>query len=129
MENINECSCGLSGGDPCEASQFLPPLHDGHAPIGLHLAFQDALESYEEWADLAEEPRVNVDGRHLTISSIFFRMTDCTDLMPRRTLITLFAIVRAADRASLECGCPTFGDGGRLLLALCHKRRGVVAAT
>jgi hypothetical protein len=129
MENIYECSCGLAGRDPCEASQFLPPLHHGHAPIGLHLAFQDALECYEEWADNAEEPRIQLDGRHVTISSIFFRMTDCTDLLPRRTLITLFAIVRAADRAFLECGSPTFGDGGRLLVALCRKRRGVIAAT
>lgn len=119
MEKIDGCSCCLPSGDPCEISQFLPPLHDGHAPIGLHMAFHDALEAYEEWAENAEEPTVQVDGRRVTISSIFVRMTDCTDLLPRRTLITLFAIVPGADRASLECGCPTFGDGGRLLLALC----------
>jgi hypothetical protein len=129
MENIDVCSGGFPHGEVCEASRFLPPLHDGHAPIGLHLAFQDALESYEEWVTDADEPRVQVDGRYLSISSIFCRMVDCTDLLPRRTLDVLFAVVRPTDRAQLESGRSTFADGGRLLLALCHERRGVVAAT
>jgi hypothetical protein len=129
MENIDVCSRGFPHGEPCEASRFLPPLHEGHAPIGLHLAFQDALESYEEWATDADEPRVQVDGRHLTISSIFCRMIDCTDLLPRRTLDTLFAVVLPADRAPLEGGRSTFAEGGRLLLALCYERRAAVAAT
>ena len=128
MENIDVCTRGFPHGDACEASLFLPPLHEGHAPIGLHLAFQDALDSYEEWVADADEPRVQVDGRHLTISSIFCRMSDCTDLLPRRTLDTLFAVVRPADRALLEGGRSTFADGARLMLALCYERR-VVAAT
>ena len=129
MESINVCSRGFPHGEACEASEFLPPLHDGHAPIGLQLAFQDALESCEEWAPDADEPRVQFDGRHLTISSIFCRMIDCTDLLPRRTLDALFAVVRPADREPLEGGRSTFADGSRLLLALCHERRGAAAAT
>jgi hypothetical protein len=129
MENIDACSRGFPHDEACEASRFLPPLHEGHAPIGLHLAFQDAVDSYEEWAADADEPRVQVDGRHLTISSIFCRMVDCTDLLPRRTLDALFAVVRPADRVPLESGRSTFADGGKLLLALCYKRRGVAAAT
>jgi hypothetical protein len=122
MENTNVCSRGFPHGESCEASSFLPPLHDGHAPIGLHLVFQDALESYEEWAADTDEPRVEVDGRHVTIGSIFCRMIDCTDLLPRRTLDTLFAVVRPADRGPLESGRSTFADGSRLLLALCCER-------
>ena len=128
MENIDVCSRGFQHGGLCEASQFLPPLHDGHAPIGLHLAFQDAVESYEEWAADSGEPRILVDGLPLRISSIFCRMIDCTDLLPRRTFDTLFAVVRPADRAALESGRSTFADGGRLLLALCYQRRAAVAA-
>lgn len=127
MENIDACSRGFPHGEACEAFRFLPPLHDGHAPIGLHLAYQEALEFYEEWAVDTDEPRVQVDGRHLTISSIFCRMIDCTDLLPWRTLDTLFAVVRPADRAPLEGGHSTFADGARLMLALCYKRRGVAA--
>ncbi|MER9236072.1 hypothetical protein NKI56_29135 [Mesorhizobium sp. M0622] len=121
--------CCFPHGGRCEASQFLPPLHDGHAPIGLHLAFQDALEFCDEWVADADEPRIQVDGRHLMISSIFCRMIDCTDLLPRRTLDALFAILRPADRVSLEGGRSTFADGARLMLALCYERRGVAAAT
>ena len=117
------CSRGFLHGGSCEASQFLPPLHDGHAPIGLHLTFQDALESYEEWAADSDEPRILVDGLHLRISSIFCRMIDCTDPLPRRTFDTLLGVVRPADRATLESGRSIFADGGRLLLALFYERR------
>jgi hypothetical protein len=127
MEKIDVCY--FPHGGRCEASQFLPPLHDGHAPIGLHLAFQDALELCDEWVADADEPRIQVDGRHLMISSIFCRMTDCTDLLPRRTLDALFAILRPADKVPLEGGRSTFADGATLMLALCCKRRGVAVAT
>lgn len=127
MQNNNVCTRGFLHGDACEASLFR--LHEGHAPIGLHLAFQDALDSYEEWAADADEPRVQIDGRHLAISSIFCRMSDCTDLLPRRTLETLLAVVRPADRAPLEGSRSTFADGARLMLALCYERRSVAAAT
>jgi len=126
MENTSACSRTYEHGESCEALRFLPPLHDGHAPITLHLAFQEALELFEEWAIGAGEPRVQVDGRDLLIGSVFCRMIDCTDLLPWRTLDTLLAIVRRADRAPLERGHPTFGDGSGLLLALCYERRGVV---
>ena len=37
---------------------MLPALHEGHAPIFLHLAFQDALESFETWRNGEPEPNV-----------------------------------------------------------------------
>lgn len=123
MEIANVCPGGFHQRGSCEASRFLPPLHDGHAPFGLHLSFQDALDSYEEWAAEADEPSVAVDGQHVTISSVFCRMSDCKDLLPRRMLDALVVLVPPEAQRSLEAGRTTFANGSRLLLAMCHQRR------
>lgn len=127
MEIANVCPGGFHQRGSCEASRFLPPLHDGHASFGLHLSFQDALDSYEEWAAEADEPSVAVDGQHVTISSVFCRMSDCTDLLPRRMLDALLVLVRPEAQRSLEAGRTTFANGSRLLLAMCHQRRTTTA--
>lgn len=123
MENIDVCLRGLPHGEAGDTSRFLPPLHDGHAPIVMHLAFQDALESFEEWTAGTEEPTIQIDGRQMLISAVFCSMIDCTDLLPRRTLETLHANVRPADRASFEGGRATFSEAGRAMFALYTERR------
>ena len=65
-------------------TQLLPPLHEGHAPIFLHLAFQDALEAFESWRPGEPEPLVDCDGKPTAISAVFGRMRTCTDIMPVR---------------------------------------------
>lgn len=67
-------------------SSLLPPLHDGHAPIYLHHAFQDAVDAYEDWALETTEPSVQVNGKVTRISVIFRRLWNCTDMVPRHTL-------------------------------------------
>ena len=72
---------------------LLPPLHEGHAPIFLHLAFQDALESFENWRHGEPEPLVDCDGKPTAISAVFGRMRTCTDIMPVRVVDDVQALV------------------------------------
>ena len=42
---------------------FLPDLHEGHAPITLQQLFGDALEALETWEDERAEPAVIYEDR------------------------------------------------------------------
>jgi hypothetical protein len=74
-------------------SSLLPPLHDGHAPIYLHHAFQDAVDAYEDWNLETAEPVVAINGKITRISVVFRRQWRCTDTVPRHTLEALRDIV------------------------------------
>jgi hypothetical protein len=66
----------------------LPELHDGHAPIALQVAFEDALYAVDDWDaahDAAHrEPRVPFERASYPVSEIFDHMLDCTDILPAR---------------------------------------------
>ncbi|RUT99379.1 hypothetical protein EOD23_25205 [Mesorhizobium sp. USDA-HM6] len=100
--------------------KVFPELFEGHAPITLQNAFHEALEALEEWSEKADEPLIPIHGVAMPISSVFVRMSDCTDLMPLRTQGVLEAIIgRDLVRAS---GRMLFADAARLAMPLCAAR-------
>jgi len=100
-------------------SRLLPPLHEGHAPIILHLAFEDALEAYDAWRLAQDEPVVAFEGRNVPISSLFGRMRTCTDLLPGRIRDEVNDLlgVNALDDANA-----TYAEAAFALRALCVER-------
>ena len=103
-------------------TQLLPPLHEGHAPTFLHLAFQDALESFEGWKPGEVEPMVDCDGRPTAISAVFGRMRTCTDIMPVRILDDVLDLVGRSAATSLDQPTATYAEAARILRAACVER-------
>jgi hypothetical protein len=102
-------------------TRLLPPLHDGHAPIVLHQAFDEALDAYEDWNLNALEPEVELEGRAVPISSVFGRMRTCTDLLPSRILDSVKAVVGEGALDDGE-GQTTYAEAAALLRALAVER-------
>lgn len=96
----------------------LPALHEGHAPVMLHGAFDEALEAYQDWAPGTAEPRVEFEGRTVPISSVFGRMRTCTDILPWRIEGDVSAIIGGAS-ISRSDGPATYADAAHILRALC----------
>jgi len=103
-------------------TQLLPPLHEGHAPMFLHLAFQDALEAFEGWTPGEVEPLVDCDGRPTAISAVFGRMRTCTDIMPVRILDDVLDLVGRSAATSLDQPTATYAEAARILRAACVER-------
>lgn len=103
-------------------TQLLPPLHEGHAPMFLHLAFQDALEAFETWMPGEQEPLVDCDGKPTAISAVFGRMRTCTDVMPIRVLDDVQALLDDPALAALEGATATYAEAARVLRAYCVER-------
>ena len=103
-------------------TQLLPPLHEGHAPIFLHLAFQDALEAFESWKPGDPEPLVDCDGKPTAISAVFGRMRTCTDVMPIRVLDDVQALVEVPAVAALAGPAATYAEAALILRAHCVER-------
>ena len=101
---------------------LLPPLHEGHAPIFLHLAFQDALESFENWRHGEPEPSVDCDGKQTVISAVFGRMRTCTDIMPVRIVDDVQAVVEDPSLAKLDGPSAIYAEAARILRAHCVER-------
>ncbi|MBR7653839.1 hypothetical protein HED50_14815 [Ochrobactrum oryzae] len=105
-------------------SSLLPPLHDGHAPIYLHHAFQDAVDAYEDWALETAEPSVQVNGKVTRISVVFRRLWNCTDMVPRHTLEALKDIVPTGFiHAEHWKETPTFAEAARIMRAALERRK------
>ncbi|MBB5703293.1 hypothetical protein FHS76_003193 [Ochrobactrum daejeonense] len=105
-------------------SSLLPPLHDGHAPIYLHHAFQDAVDAYEGWSPETAEPVVRINGKATRISVVFRRLWNCTDMVPRHTLEALKDIVPCALTYQGQWKeNPTFAEAARLMRAAWEKRK------
>lgn len=102
--------------------RLLPPLHDGHAPFILHMAFQDALDAFEDWAHIDPEPAVELDQVSVPISSVFGRMRTCTDILPQRTLDDVRAVIGASHRAMLPEDSVSYAAAAMVLRALCVER-------
>lgn len=100
-------------------TRSLPPLHDGHAPIFLHQAFDDALDAFETWEPALSEPEVELDGRAVPISSVFGRMRSCTDLLPGRIVDNVKAVAGAD---ALGEGQITYSEAAMLMRALAVER-------
>lgn len=102
-------------------TRLLPPLHEGHAPIFLHQAFDDALDAYEDWATDQFEPQVHLEGRTVPISSVLGRMRACTDVVPARTLETVRAVLGSDALGSTE-GQTTYSEVASLMRAIAVER-------
>ena len=101
---------------------FLPDLHEGHAPITLQQAFGDALEAFDAWEDERAEPMVIFEDRVVPIGIVFDSMRDCTDLLPR-TMAEIVAETLARNPATADVEIVTFADAARLATALVEQRR------
>lgn len=97
---------------------FLPDLHEGHAPITLQHLFGHALEAFDAWEDERAEPIVIHEDRLVPIGTVFESMRGCTDLLPR-TMADILS-------ARLEGDAPeilTFSDAARIAQTLVEQRR------
>ena len=102
-------------------TRMIPPLHEGHAPVFLHLAFDDALDAYEGWGLDMDEPVVVFEDKSIPISSVFGRMRSCTDLLPSRT-VQAVEDVTGAPIAGLVSEPVTYASAAFLLRALAGER-------
>lgn len=102
-------------------TRILPALHEGHAPIHLHAAFEDALQAFEEWGLGIDEPVVAFEARDVPISSVFGRMRTCSDLLPQR-MLDLVRDVAGRHAAALEDGRTSYAEAAFILRALCVER-------
>lgn len=102
-------------------TRLFPALHEGHAPIHLHHAFEDALEAFEAWGLGLPEPAVDVEERQVPISAVFGRMRTCSDLLPQRTL-DLALEVAGGRTSALSDDNATYAQAAIILRALCVER-------
>ncbi|RCS24664.1 hypothetical protein DUT91_04035 [Phyllobacterium salinisoli] len=103
-------------------TSLLPPLHEGHAPIYLHNAFQDAVDAFEDWIAGADEPAVDVNGKTTRISVVFRRLWSCTDPVPMRTIDALNVLVPEARLERRETRNTTYAHAARAMRSLCEQR-------
>ena len=101
---------------------FLPDLHEGHAPITLQQLFGDALEAFDAWEDERAEPMVIYEDHILPVGAVFASMRDCTDILPR-TMADIVSDTLARNPLAAEAEIATFGDAARIATALTEQRR------
>ncbi len=101
---------------------LLPALHEGHAPVHLHLAFSEALEAYEGWRHGEIEPAVEFEGRLVAVSAVFGRMRSCTDLLPMRVAEDIAAAIPGEATFEGSDSQATYAEAARVLRALCVAR-------
>lgn len=98
--------------------ELLQELHQGHAPITLLHAFQDATDALD--GDAAE-PMAFVDGRAVSVAAIFEALLGCTDLMPFHARESVNAVLAMAGRGErVESGAP-YARGAMLMLSHCRR--------
>lgn len=101
---------------------FLPDLHEGHAPITLQQLFGNALEALDAWEDERAEPMVIFEDQIVPIGTVFERMHDCTDILPR-TMADIVTDTLTRAPGSAETAIVTFGDAARIATAFTQQRR------
>lgn len=105
-------------------TSLLTPLHDGHAPIYLHQAFQDAVDAYEDWNLEVDEPVVEINGKITRIGVVFRRLWNCTDLVPHHTLEALKDNVPSS---LVQADCwrenATFAEAARIMRRVLEWRK------
>ncbi|MFC3072085.1 hypothetical protein [Shinella pollutisoli] len=101
---------------------FLPDLHEGHAPITLQQLFGDALEAFDAWEEGRAEPTVIYEDRLLPIGTVFESMRGCTDILPR-VMADILSDKLAANPAATDAEILTFSDAARIAGALVEQRR------
>ena len=102
---------------------FLPDLHEGHAPITLQHLFRDAIEAFDDWKVGEAEPAVMHEGTLVPISTVFEAMRECTDIVPK-TVANLVAerLTKPWDGDG-PLDVMTFSTAARVMGVLVRKRR------
>ena len=101
---------------------FLPNLHEGHAPITLQQLFGEALDSFDAWEEERAEPTVIFEDRLVLIGTVFESMRDCTDLLPR-VMADIIADKLADGPVASEADIVTFADAAHIVCAMIEQRR------
>lgn len=102
---------------------LLHPLHEGHAPIVLHNAFQDAVDAFEDWQAGSPEPVINVYGKDVLISAIFRRMWKCTDILPSRIANAVQDLLLPTQAEAFTADSSVYADAAHILWELCARKR------
>ena len=102
---------------------FLPDLHEGHAPITLQHLFRDAIEAFDDWKVGEAEPSVMHDGMLVPINTVFDALRDCTDIVPKtvREMVTERLTKPWDGDGPLDA--MTFSTAARVMGVLIRKRR------
>lgn len=102
---------------------FLPDLHEGHAPITLQHLFRDAIDTFYDWKTDEPEPSVMHEGTLIPISAVFDAMRECTDILPKtaRELVTERLTKPWDGEGPLDV--MTFSTAARVMGVLIRKRR------
>ncbi|MFB2552808.1 BRA0787 family protein [Ensifer soli] len=103
-------------------SEFLPALHEGHAPITLHELFRDALETYEAWEEGEAEPVVTFEGKVVPIRAVFEHMSACTDILPQNMMGVITDRLTKKWNGSGPLDEMTFSTAARVMAVLYRKR-------
>ena len=97
---------------------FLPNLHEGHAPITLQQLYGDAIEAFDAWESERPEPSVIHEDRLVPIGIVFENMRGCTDILPRT-----LADILTARLTDTPVELVTFADAARIAGAMIEQRR------
>lgn len=102
---------------------FLPDLHEGHAPITLQHLFRDAIDAFVDWKVGEAEPYVMHDGMLVPINTVFDALRDCTDIVPKtvREMVTERLTKPWDGEGPLDA--MSFSTAARVMGVLIRKRR------
>ena len=101
----------------------LPELHEGHAPITLHLLFRDALEAYDDWGDETDVPLVFHLGMPVPIGQVFDHMRDCTDILPNNMVSAITERLTKPGSSNSSLDNMTFSTAARVMCVVIRKRQ------
>ncbi|WP_426130003.1 hypothetical protein [Pararhizobium sp. PWRC1-1] len=104
-------------------SNLLPELHEGHAPITLHLLFRDALEAYDDWGDETDVPLVFHLGMPVPIGLVFDHMRDCTDILPNNLVSAITERLTKPRSSHSSLDEMTFSTAARVMCVVVRKRQ------
>lgn len=102
---------------------FLPDLHEGHAPITLQHLFRDAIEAFYDWKVGEIEPSVMHEGTLVPISTVFEAMRECTDIVPKTVLEMVTERLTKPWDGDGPLDAMTFSTAARVMGVLVRKRR------
>jgi hypothetical protein len=103
-------------------TNFLPALHEGHAPITLQTLFRDALEAYDDWEEGMPEPIVSFEDKVLPVSAVFEWMRPCTDLMPANMIGIVTDRLTKPWSGAGPLDAMTFSTAARVMSILVRRR-------
>lgn len=104
-------------------SNLLPEMHEGHAPITLHLLFRDALEAYDDWAVGVDMPVVYHLGMPVPIGLVFAHMRDCTDILPSNMVSAITERLTKPWSSDSPLDEMTFSTAARVMCVMVRKRQ------